>query len=278
MPARARYFTDPACVASWGNEPALRRLMVDFGPDLRLELVMGGLWRDAVPEREELLVEWLDMADRSGMPIDPLLWRDGPIATTYPACMAVKAAEEQVDDGGSGYLRALREGLMCRRRKLDTTEALVEEARRAGLDAERFRIDLESHATVEAFGDDLEATRDVPEAARAAGEVRSSNGRARVPFPTMAIDGDGGETRWLFGPRPYEDYRDAALAAGARAEDGEGPGVLEALGRFGRMALVEVAAVCDLPGPRAGAELWQLAADWRAKPVKVLFGELWEVA
>jgi putative protein-disulfide isomerase len=278
MSARARYFTDPACVASWSTEPALRSLMVEFGPDLRIDFVMGGLWRESVPDREELLLEWLDMADRSGMPVDPLLWRDGAIATSYPACMAVKAAAEQAGDGGYGYLRALREGLMCLRRKLDTTESLVEEARDTGLDAERFRIDLESHATVESFGEDLEETRAVPEEARTAGEVRRSNGRERVPFPTMAVSGDDGETRWLFGPRPYEEYREAAIGVGARPQGGERPAVADALRRFGRMAAAEVAAVCDLPGPRAGAELWQLAADWRAKPVRVLFGELWEAA
>ena len=51
-----------------------------------------------------------------------------------------------------------------------------------------------------------------------------------------------------------------------------------ALGAFGRMATAEVEAVCDLPGPRAHAELWRLAAEWRVKPVRVLTGYLWEPA
>jgi hypothetical protein len=192
--------------------------------------------------------------------------------------MATKAAAEQSEDGGYRYLRALREGLLCLRRKLDSAEALVEEARGAGLDAERFRIDLDSHATVESFGADLEETRRVPEEARAAGQVRQVDGRERVPFPTVAFTGEGGEARWLFGPRAYEEYRQAAVAVGGRAGGGDRPDVLGALRRFGRMAAVEVAAVCDLPGPRASAELWQLAAEWRARPVRVLFGELWELA
>ena len=75
---------------------------------------------------------WLDASDRSGMPVDPRLWREAPIASSYPACMAVKAAAEQGPEAAGRYLRALREGLMCFRRKLDTREALVEEARAAG--------------------------------------------------------------------------------------------------------------------------------------------------
>ena len=127
-----RYFTDPACSWSWGIEPVVRRLMVEFADSLSWTYVMGGLARELDPAAQRRLSdEWLDVADESGMPLDPRLWREGPIASTYPACMAVKAAAEQSSDGGYAYLRALREGLFCFRRKLDTTEALVEEARGA---------------------------------------------------------------------------------------------------------------------------------------------------
>jgi hypothetical protein len=36
--------------------------------------------------------------------------------------------------------------------------------------------------------------------------------------------------------------------------------------------------VCDLPGPRAAAELWRLALEWRVRPRRVLGGELWSPA
>ncbi|MGH2824525.1 MAG: DsbA family protein, partial [Thermoleophilaceae bacterium] len=159
MPVSLRYHTDPACPASWAAEPALRRLVLEFGADLSITYVMGGLAREYAAPHEPRLLEWLEHADRSGMPVDPRLWTEGPIRSTYPACMAVKAAAEQGPEAAARCLRALREGLMCFRRKLDVKEALVEEARGAGLDAGRFRIDLDSHAIVEAFGADLEATR-----------------------------------------------------------------------------------------------------------------------
>ena len=113
------------------------------------------------------------------MPIDPRLWTEGPIRSTYPACMAVKAAAEQGADAAARYLRALREGLMCMRRKLDAPEALVEEARAAGLDVQRFRIDLGSHAIVEAFGADLDEPR-APCLPSASPSRRSSSPPRRV--------------------------------------------------------------------------------------------------
>jgi len=278
MPVHVRYYTDPACSVSFGNEPALRKLMVEFGADVSFTYVMGGLARTYEGDLDWLVREWLDVSERSAMPIDPRLWLEGPIRSTYPGCMAVKAAAEQATDGGYAYLRALREGLLCFRRKLDTTEALVDAARGTGLDVERFRIDLESHAAVEAFGADLDATRSVPEEARERHGAKRIGDRERVVFPSASFEADEGATTWVFGSAPYEEWREAATAAGAAPVQARPPDVPDALRRFGRMATAEVAAVCDLPGPKAAAELWRLAADWRAKPVAVLAGWLFEPA
>ena len=51
-----------------------------------------------------------------------------------------------------------------------------------------------------------------------------------------------------------------------------------ALRRFGSMATAEVAAVCDLPGPRAPAELWRLALEWRVRAERLGTGYLWSLA
>ncbi|MDQ3647810.1 MAG: hypothetical protein M3433_04380, partial [Actinomycetota bacterium] len=64
-----------------------------------------------------------------------------------------------------------------------------------------------------------------------------------------------------------------AVASGEPAPD-----VLGALRRFGRLAEPEVEAACDLPGPPTRAELWRLASEWRARPLRVLTGWMWEPA
>ena len=257
MSIGVRYITDPACEASWSVEPALRTLSMEFAADIDFTYVMAGLHRELEEaDHRDRMVEWLRAAAETAMPIDPLLWVEGPLKSTYPVCMAVKAATEQ--GGAERFLRSAREGLLCFRRKLDTTEALVEEARRAGLDVERFRVDLGSHAIVELLGTDLEEARAVP----------------GLELPALRF-GDG---PWLLGPQPYAAYREAAIQAGARANDERPPSVQDALARFGPLATAEVEAVCDLPGPRAHAELWALAAEWRAKPRRVLTGWLWEPA
>ena len=240
---------------SWGNEPNVRRLMVEFGDSLDWRLVMGGLGRDYKGHEKGLLLTWVEEAAEIEMPMDPLLWRDGPISSSYPACIAVKAAGEQGVDAQIRYLRVLREGLMCFRRKLDALEPFVEEARRAGLDVGRFRVDAGSHAMVEAFGADLELTRAVPPA---------SPREDRVPFPTLRI-GDS----WFFGRAPYADLRAAAVDAGAEPVQAGSLSVDVAFQRFERLAAEEVGALCGLAGPLAWAELWRRAASWELQAVRV---------
>jgi predicted DsbA family dithiol-disulfide isomerase len=237
------YYTDPACPWSWAAEPALRRLQMEFGEDVRITYVMAGMARE-LNEPLHVLDETLEAAAWSGMPVDPRIWRDRPPKSTYPACQGVKAAAEQGFEGA--YLRVLREAILCRRRAMDNADALVDAARTVeGLDVARFEIDLRSHAIVEAFGADLEMAR----------------GRE---LPTFVFE-DGREVSGRVAPD--------ALGAGTPAA------VADVLERFGSLAAAEVAACCDLPLARAQAELWQLAAQWRARPERIGgFGELWSVA
>ena len=241
------YYTDPADPWSWALEPAVRRLQVEFGAAVAITYVMGGLARE-VGDPAVTARAWLEAGAQSGMPVDVRLWLESPPASTYQACLAVKAAAEQGDP--APYLRRLREGFAVRGRKLDTTEALVDQARATpGLDVDRFRIDLASNAIVELFGADLERRRS-----------------RELSLPALAL-GD----RVLSGLVSWDELREAAVAAGAEpAADGP-PDVEAALRRFGTLAPAEAAAVCSLPGPRAPAELWALAVQWRAREERGLF-------
>jgi putative protein-disulfide isomerase len=279
MPAEVRYYTDPACSWSWASEPKLRRLMWEFGEELRFTWVMGGLARSYEPDRYwDLVTEWLDVAAESRMPVDARLWSQNPIASTYPACQAVKAAAEQGSEPAYRYLRRLREGLMTERRKLDHPEALIGEAGPAGLDIERFRIDLVSNAITEAFAADLDAARNPPAEAREEGKVGETEGHDRVSFPSAVFGGEDGAKRGVWGWSPYEEYREAAIAAGAKPLHELPSDPTEPLRRFGRCATAELEELTGKPVPVLQAELWSLAREWRLKPIGTLGGTFWELA
>jgi len=292
MQVEVRYYTDPACSWSWASEPKLRKLMWEFGDGLRFVWVMGGLarsygddYRDDASSItgqgscfDQMMAHWLDVAEETGMPIDPRLWRHNPISSTYPACQAVKAASEQGSELAYAYMRRLREGLMAQARKLDHIEALVGEAGPAGLDVERFRIDLVSNAITEAFAADLEEVRDPPDAAREADQVKETEGHERLSFPCAVFIAEDGARHGVWGWSDYEDYRDAAIAAGAEISRAEPPSVIEAVEHFSRPATKEVEVLTGKPGPVVRAELWDAARDWKLRAEPVLGGELWEPA
>jgi hypothetical protein len=145
-----------------------------------------------------------------------------------------------------------------------------------GLNVDRFKIDLQSAAIAEAFAADLDRTR------AAAPETHTEH-RRRVPFPSFefrAAERAGNAAppdAAVYDSGDVDELREAALAAGATAGRAL-PGVEDALRRYGRLATPEVAAACDLPGPRAAAELWRLASEWRVRAERVLSGELWQAA
>ena len=280
MTVELRYYTDPACDWSWATEPKLRRLMWEFGDELRPRWVMGGLWRTVeTSEHADHLATWLEVSARSGMPCDPRVWNDAPISSSYPGCQAVLAACEQGSAAGYRYLRRLREGIFCERRKLDHPEALIAAAAPAGLDLARFEIDLRSHATLEAFAADLEDVRDPIAAARAEGKVFDlGRGERRYTLPSAVFTAADGNQHGVFGWQPYDAYREAALAAGAQLQNDRPAEPVEAIERFGRCATREIEELSRRPRPVVEAELWALAREWRLKAIPVLTGVLWELA
>jgi predicted DsbA family dithiol-disulfide isomerase len=247
------YYTDPGCPWSWAAEPVLRRIQAEFADSVAITYVMAGLARE-ISDPHEMLLSGLDAAAASGMPVDARGWggRDGRAPrSTYPACLAVKAAQEQGAAIGTAYLRVLREGFWLRRGRLDSPDALEDAARLVpGLDAARFAIDLRSSAIAEAFGADLERARG-------------------LPLPSFDVAGtrvEGGATA----------LRDAVLAAGATARPAL-PDPAELL-RDGPATTAEVAAATGLPWPRAEHALWTLALAFAARPERIGGGVLWHAA
>jgi putative protein-disulfide isomerase len=257
------YYTDPTCPWSWAAEPALQRINAEFGEGVAITYVMGGLARE-FKRPAETAVHVLDASAAGGMPVDARLWLEDPPRSSYPACLAVVAAREQ--DLAGPALRRLREGLMLERRRLDETEALVEALRAVpGLDAERLRADLGSSAIQELFEADLQRVRSAsPEHHNAAG---------RVPFPSFEVEGVGG----VYDEEATPDAL-SALVRRAGGKAAERPDVPEALRRFGRMALPEVAEATGLAVAQAASELWRLAVDHIARPERLGSGDVWSLA
>jgi predicted DsbA family dithiol-disulfide isomerase len=211
---QVEYYTDPLCSWSWALEPHWRRLQEELRGRLSWRYRMGGMLADwtsyhdplnAVASAAQMAPQWFYVRQEAGTRLDERIWMEDPPASSYPACLAFKAAELQGAEAADGYLRRLREAVMLQRRNIARGEVLLqlaEEAAAAGeLDHERFQFDLDADGAREAFREDLKEAR--------------YRGIGR--FPALILRHTGGRAVLLIGYRPYEALIEAVQRLQAQA-------------------------------------------------------------
>jgi putative protein-disulfide isomerase len=195
------YFTDPLCSWSWAFEAQWRRLRYECAERLDWRYRMGGLiadWRsyedplNDIRNPAQMAPQWFQIQELSGMPLDDRLWQIDPPASSYPACVAVKAAQRQGKAATESYLRRLRVAAMIERRNISRWDVLYEVAQETvndgELDINHFSNDYKISKTMESFRQDL---RDA-----------AYYGIGR--FPTLVMQRNDGRGIVLVGYRPYE--------------------------------------------------------------------------
>jgi predicted DsbA family dithiol-disulfide isomerase len=202
-PLELVYYTDPLCCWSWAFEPHWRRLRAEFGAALDCRYRMAGMIADwnsysdplnSVSRPLQMGPIWREAQHLAGVAVDDRIWALDPPASSYPACLAVKAAELQSADAADLYLRRLREAVMTQRRNIARREVLLELADELAaaapdrLDAERLGRDLDGQAARDALREDIKEAR--------------YRGIGR--FPTLTLRNPGGAGIVLVGYRPYE--------------------------------------------------------------------------
>lgn len=253
------YYTDPLCSWSWAFEPVWRRLRYELGDQLTWRYCMGGMIPDwdhygdplnDVAAPAHVGPQWLQVSRLSGMPIEPRIWHDDPPASSYPACLAVKAAELQGRDVGEQYLRRVREAVMLEQRNvgrrsvlLDLAEELSKEA--GGANAANFGFDLAAFRAVLDSGEALSAFRS---------DLLDAKYREIGRFPTLIVRGRSARGVIIVGYRPYAVLLAAVrqLTEGAELPSGRpAPSAAEyrAFWRSvtGRLTDRELAEACGTP-------------------------------
>lgn len=157
---RIVHFADPWCWWSWGLEPVLQRLREVYGDRLEVEYRMGGTfsdvgaWMSEYGVDEASTVDWIrGSVALSGNPLDPEFLRKTGVTSTYPACLAFKAAQRQDPAKAERYFRRMMQAFQVQALP-PTQESLLVLAREVGLDATRLRADMTSKAVETAFADD----------------------------------------------------------------------------------------------------------------------------
>ncbi len=211
------YFTDPLCCWSWAMEPQMRKLRFLLKGRLALTYVMGGLLKDwdhfsdklnDIHRPSQFGPLWMEAKHISGQPIVDHIWLKNPVKSSYPACMAVKAAEAQSKVAGEAMLRELREGVMMHQKDIGETEVLMEIAtdleNKNILELERFRKCFFSPEAAQLFQEDINQMK-IKEITR---------------FPSLLITYSG-RTLQITGYRPFSALKETFKLLDPDLEFGE---------------------------------------------------------
>ncbi len=199
------YFTDPICSSCWGIEPQLRKLELEYGNAVELEIHMGGLLPDwsynsgGISKPSDVAHHWDEVSLHYDMPIDGDVWLEDPLDSSYPPSIAFKAAQLQDAEKAVVFLRKIREFLFLEKKNITRWEHLAAAARYSGLDEQKLKSDFLGRA-VEAFQKDLQRAAQLG--------VRS--------FPTMIFTGSGTQQNIIRGSKPYQTYELAITELDAR--------------------------------------------------------------
>lgn len=164
-----QYFTDPLCCWSWAFESAWQRLQEDYSCNITYR--MGGLlsdWKNyhdhinAVSKPLQMGPVWMQARQVSGTIINDRIWFTDPPASSYPACVAIKAAGRQSAEVEKQYLFLLREAVMVKEKNIARKPVLLQIAKVLSdkvpglLDYDQFERDLSDPHVINAFKADLQ--------------------------------------------------------------------------------------------------------------------------
>lgn len=278
-PVTVVWYTDPISVWCWGCEPALRRIEALYGDQVTTDVRMGGLFEDFTPMRDSWSRmsggRWRDMvltfltavAGQHRMPMNVEGMADAmeDFRSTWPACVAAKAAEAQGADAGRRYLRRLREASLVEGRGIHRRSVQLAVAVEAGLDAARFANALDDGSADRAFHEDLEECRR----------------QGVTSFPSFDLRRGLASLR-VEGYQPWEafehTFREVAPDLDPRSMEMTEAAVLDQFRRHGRCATLEIAAVFGASDDDAEILLEDLEADGKVQRRTFGSAYLWDAA
>jgi len=201
------YYTDPICSSCWGIEPQLRKLKLEYGDYFEIDYRMGGLlpnWSynsGGISKPSDVAHHWDEASIHYEMPINGNVWLEDPLDSSYPSCIAMKAAQLQDKDKAVAFMRIMREKLYLDKKNIAKWNNIAEAALLAGLDVIKLKADYDGPAR-KLFNDDLELARKLG--------VRG--------FPTFFFSDSEGSQLKVYGSKPYDAYERALLALHPEAE------------------------------------------------------------
>lgn len=272
------WYTDPHNVWCWGCEPMMRRLEVVYPGAVEVEIRQGGLFEDFTPVREQwarmsggrwtasvlAFFDAVSAQHRMPMNAERMIEAVDDFTSTWPACIATKAADLQGREAGRRYLRALREAWCLDGRGIHRTSVQTDVAKAVELDVDAFSKALQDGSAEQMFQEDRHACEQL--------EVRG--------FPAFEIR-RGDVVARLNGWQPWEVFEDVLRKVhpdlGGRPLDPTEASVAGILRRYERCATREVGAILGVTDDDAEILLEELEGKGSVVRRSVGSGLVWEL-
>lgn len=265
-PVKIVYYTDPICSSCWGIEPQLRKLKLEYGAYIDIDYRMGGLLPDwsynsgGISKPADVAHHWDEASLHYQMPIDGNVWLEDPMDSSYPSCIAVKAAQIQDKDKAVKFMRILREKLYLEKKNIAKWKNIAQAAQLSGLDVNQLKTDYDDNAE-NLFKDDLNYAKTLG--------VRG--------FPTLFFSDGSNNQLTLYGSKPYVSYENALLALYPEAKKkhfiNENP--LSLFEIYPTLAPKEYAVILDTSYAEASAILEQLFEQGKLDKKSIKNGSLY---
>lgn len=131
------YFTDPACSYCYLLEPILHKFLLEYGHLLNVHFVMGGLLQNVEKQEQfdAIYVNWNTLKEQAHLPINPKIWKEDPIWTTFHVGMVYEIVKKIDLEKANIFLRHSRFLTFLHKQNIAKYEVLEHVLTKLDLDA-----------------------------------------------------------------------------------------------------------------------------------------------
>jgi len=138
------YVGDPMCSWCYGFSGELSKVLAEFGDELELEMVMGGLWPYNTQTMRDLSdflhSHWKEVHERSGQPFAyDILADEDFVYDTEPACRAVRVIREIAPDQELAFFQAVQRAFYANNKNTHEVGTYLAIAKELGIDQTAFQ-------------------------------------------------------------------------------------------------------------------------------------------
>jgi protein-disulfide isomerase-like protein with CxxC motif len=258
------FATDPICSHCWAMEPAWRKLLFHYGHLTDVQHLYGGLvkgwegFEDAeagIRQPADVAPHWEEVAEQYGQPISGDVWRNDPLASSYPPSIAVHTVRLLAPEKEDSFLRRIRQAVFLEAHNIARTDVLVACAVAVGLDANTFSALYHANVGQAGFERDLSQVRALPVAG----------------FPTLIFVDRNNKARIVRGTQPFAVLEATLLDSVSAPKAAQTPSVAEALAHYQTGTTKEFAELLNLSSAETKAALATAGAEY----VTLANSELW---